>query len=112
MLLTEMGDQYFSFEVHHGGHFVWNPQVAYVGGKVDYVDEFDPARLSLFDIRDEYYKMLAGTGAIDLYFRWPGYTLDMGLTLINGDADVLKMLEMYRGLTVIVIYVEKLMDPS
>ncbi|KAI8537816.1 hypothetical protein RHMOL_Rhmol09G0053100 [Rhododendron molle] len=33
----EMGDQYFSFEVHHGGQFVWNPQVGYVGGKMDYV---------------------------------------------------------------------------
>ncbi|KAF7143948.1 hypothetical protein RHSIM_Rhsim05G0109600 [Rhododendron simsii] len=111
MLLTKMGDQYFSFEVHHGGQFVWNPQVAYVGGKVDYVGEFDPARLSLFEIRDVYYKMLGGTGAIDLYYRWPGYTLDTGLSLINCDADVLKMLEMYKGLTVIVIYVDKLMDP-
>ncbi|KAF7149666.1 hypothetical protein RHSIM_Rhsim02G0065400 [Rhododendron simsii] len=75
----EMGDQYFSFEVHHGGQFVWNPQVAYVGGKVDYVGEFNPARLSLFEIRD---------------------------------VHVLQdMLEMYKGLTVIVIYVDKLMDP-
>ncbi|KAG5540314.1 hypothetical protein RHGRI_020523 [Rhododendron griersonianum] len=111
MLLTEMGDQYFSFEIHHGGQFVWNPQVAYVGGKVDYVGEFDPARLSLFEIKDVYYKMLGGTGAIDLYYRWPGYTLDTGLSLINGDVDVLNMLEIYKGLTVIVLYVDKLMDP-
>ncbi|KAG5543993.1 hypothetical protein RHGRI_016670 [Rhododendron griersonianum] len=89
MLLIEMGDQYFSFEIHHGGQFVWNPQVTYVGGKVDYVGEFDPARLSLFEIRDVYYKMLGGTGAIDLYYRWPGYTLDTGLSLINGDADLM-----------------------
>ena len=42
----------FNFEIHHGGQFVWNPDLVYLGGSTSFVDNVDPDKLSYFEIQD------------------------------------------------------------
>ena len=42
-------DELFTLHVHHGRHFMWDPQV-YVGGTVDIVDNYDPNKWSKVEI--------------------------------------------------------------
>ncbi|KAI8026571.1 hypothetical protein LOK49_LG02G03660 [Camellia lanceoleosa] len=46
------------------------------------------------------------------YYTWPGYSLDVGLKAMYIDANVTKMLETYKGLDYVVVYVEKGVDPT
>ena len=48
----QMADLVFNFEIHHGGQFVWNPNLVYLGGSTSFVDNVDPERLSYFEIQD------------------------------------------------------------
>ena len=44
------------------------------------------------------YKEVKGEGShINMYYMWPGYSLDMGLKQIFDNNDVMKMLEAYSG---------------
>ena len=44
----------FRFEIHHGGQFVWNLDLVYLGGGISFIDKVDLDRLSLFEIQDIY----------------------------------------------------------
>ena len=48
----QMVDLTFSFEIHHGGQFVWNPNLVYLGGSISFIDEVDSDKLSYFVIQD------------------------------------------------------------
>ena len=48
----QMVDLNFIFEIHHGGSFVWNPNLVYLGGSISIIDEVDPDKLIYFEIRD------------------------------------------------------------
>ncbi|KAI8009376.1 hypothetical protein LOK49_LG06G01249 [Camellia lanceoleosa] len=68
--------------------------------------------MSIFELRDLYYDLVGGKGAnIDMYYTWPGYRLDVRLKVMYSDTDVMKMLEAYKGLDYVVVYVEKGVDP-
>ena len=41
----QMADLTFIFEIHHGGQFVWNPYLVYLGGSTSFYDEVDLDRL-------------------------------------------------------------------
>ena len=41
----------FTFEIHHGGTFVWDPDLIYLGGSVSTIDNINPNRLSFFEIQ-------------------------------------------------------------
>ena len=45
-------DLEFKFEIHHGGQFVWNPDLVYLGGSTSFVDNVDLDKLSYFEIQD------------------------------------------------------------
>ena len=63
-------NELFTLHVHHGGHFIWNPQV-YVGGTVDIVDNCDPDRRSKVEI--ESIRRDFGYSEIDkLWYKMPG----------------------------------------
>ena len=47
-----MIDLTFNFEIHHGGQFVWNPVLVYLGGSTSFIDEVDLDKLSYFEIQD------------------------------------------------------------
>ena len=47
-----MADLTFNFEIHHGGQFMWNPDLVYLVGSTSFYDEVDPDRLSYFEIQD------------------------------------------------------------
>ncbi|XP_023919987.1 uncharacterized protein LOC112031528 [Quercus suber] len=47
-----MADLTFNFEIHHGGQFVWNPDLVYLGGSTSFIDEVDLDKLSYFEIQD------------------------------------------------------------
>ena len=35
----QMADLTFNFEIHHGGQFVWNLDLVYLGGNTSFIDE-------------------------------------------------------------------------
>ena len=45
----------FNFEIHHGGQFVWNPDLVYLGGSTSFINKVDPDKLSYFEIQDMCY---------------------------------------------------------
>ena len=72
----------FSFEIHHGGQFVWNPDLVYLGDSISFIDEVDPDRLSLFEIQD----IWGDLGAIStsrFHYLIPKGNLEQGLMVEN-----------------------------
>ena len=43
-----MADLAFNFEIHHGGQFVWNSDLVYLGGSISFVDNVDSDKHSYF----------------------------------------------------------------
>ena len=48
----QMADLAFNFEIHHGGQFMWNPDLVYLEGSTSFVDNVDLDKLSYFEIQD------------------------------------------------------------
>ncbi|KAI8574531.1 hypothetical protein RHMOL_Rhmol01G0362100 [Rhododendron molle] len=110
--MHRMADREIRLQMYHGGHFEWEPHVSYKCGQVSFVP-IDPEMLSYFELRDIYNELVGvqDKSNVDLYYRLPGFTLAEGLTKINDDNDVTKMRETYQGLTVMVIYGQKITEP-
>ncbi|KAI8032000.1 hypothetical protein LOK49_LG01G03134 [Camellia lanceoleosa] len=107
-----MSDKFITVQMPHEGHVVFHPHIVYEGGRVNEIINCDIEKMSMFELRDHYYDLISGKGAnIDMYYTWPSYSLDVGLKTIYSDVDVMKMLEAYRGLDYVVVYVEKGVDP-
>ena len=90
----QMVDLTFIFEIHHGGQFVQNPDLVYLGGSTSFYDEVDPDRLSYFEIQD----MCCGFGANStsrFHYLISGGNLEQWLRLINEDDDVVYMCEIH-----------------
>ena len=90
----QMADLAFNFEIHHGGQFLWNPDLVYLGGSISFVDNVDPNKLSYFEIQD----ICSDVGAVStsrFHYLIPGGNLEQGLRLINGDDDVVYMCEIH-----------------
>ena len=47
-----MANLTFNFEIHHGGQFVWNPDLVYLGGSTFFIDEVNLDKPSYFEIQD------------------------------------------------------------
>ena len=88
----QMADLAFNFEIHHGGQFVWNSDLVYLGGNTSFVDNVDPDGLSYFEIQDT----CSDVGAVNTsryHYLIPRGNLEQGLRLINEDDDVVYMCE-------------------
>ena len=103
----QMADLAFNFEIHHGGQFVWNPNLVYLGGSTSFVDNVDLNKLSYFEIQD----ICSNVGAVNIsryHYLILGGNLEQGLKLINGDNDVVYMCEIHAAWPTdkITLYVE------
>ena len=108
----QMADLTFNFEIHHGGQFVWNPDLVYLGGSTSFINEVDPDKLSYFEIQDICYDL--GTFSTSrFHYLIPGGNLEKGLRLINGDDDVVYMCEIHVAWPIykITLYVKGSEEP-
>ena len=90
----QMVDLTFNFEIHHGGQFVWNPDLVYLGDSTSFIDKVDPDKLSYFEIQH----ICSNVGAVNtsrFHYLILGGNLEQGLRLINGDDDVVYMCEIH-----------------
>ena len=78
----QMVDLTFSFEIHHGGQFVWNPDLVYLGGSISFIKEVDPDKLSLFEIQD-ICGDLGATSTSRFHYLIPKFNLEQGLRVEN-----------------------------
>lgn len=99
--------QTYVLEVHHGGHFVRELVLQYVGGTIDKFEEVDPDLMSIFELREGLRKLNV-TDELPLYYRIGGTDLEVGLILVNSDQTVLQMFEMNRNYNSIELYVGEL----
>ena len=42
LIYMQMADLDFTFEIHHGGTFVWDPDLVYLFGNVSTIDNINP----------------------------------------------------------------------
>ena len=108
----QMVDLRFTFEIHHGGHFVWNPNLVYLDGSVSVINEVGPNRLSLFEIQDICGE-LGAPSTSTFHYLIPGGNLEQGLMVINGEDDVRNMCDIHVAwpLDRIILYVERGEEP-
>ncbi|KAL4625631.1 hypothetical protein ACB092_05G039500 [Castanea dentata] len=102
-----MADLTFNFEIHHGGQFVWNPDLVYLGGNTSFIDNVDSNKLSYFEIQD----ICSDVGAVSTsrsHYLIPGGNLEQGLRAINGADNVVYMCEIHAACPTnkITLYVE------
>ena len=90
----QMADLTFNFEIHHGGQFVWNLDLVYLGGSTSFIDEVDPDKLGYFEIQDICSNFWAFSTSRFHYLILRG-NLEQGLKLINRDYDVVYMCEIH-----------------
>ena len=67
-------DECFTLHVHHGRHFMWDPQ-AYVGGTVDIVENCDSDKWLKVEI-ESICKDFGYTAVDKLWFKMPSVNLE------------------------------------
>lgn len=55
-----MSDKFITVQMHHGGYFVFHPQVVYEGGRVNEIINCDLDKMPMFELRDLYYDLVGG----------------------------------------------------
>ena len=80
-------------KIHHGGMFIYNPSTTYVNGEI--VEEewgWDVDTMSYIDSM-KVIKSIGYNAFKCLWYRHPGKALCRGLKPLNGDSDILQLLE-------------------
>ncbi|CAK9139378.1 unnamed protein product [Ilex paraguariensis] len=67
----------FSMEVHHSGQFTESPTKAYVGGKINYIDDCDCELMSLIEM-DDIANSLGYAPYIGFYYKLPSWIWTKG----------------------------------
>ena len=93
---TQMADLALNFEIHHGGKFVRNLDLVYLGGSSSFVENVDLDRLGYFEVQDICFDVGAARTST-YHYLIPGSNLEQGLRLINGDDDVVYMCEIHAA---------------
>ena len=108
-----MVDFTFDIEIHVGGCFVEEPTIKYVGGSVRLLTEFDPDKLSFFEIRDLCHLVGAPKEHSRYKYLLPEGDLQYDLRDIETDADVLNMTTLHRAWPAekIIIYTDIDVEP-
>ena len=52
MIFSEPNLDYFTTVIHHGGHFVYNPNIRYTDRRVSYFDFFHVDAISMIEVTD------------------------------------------------------------
>ena len=79
----QMANLTFNFEIHHGGQFVWNPDLVYLGGSTSFYDEVNLDRLNYFEIQDMCYG-LGENSTSRFHYLIHGGNLEQGLKANKG----------------------------
>ncbi|KAF5938605.1 hypothetical protein HYC85_022864 [Camellia sinensis] len=100
------------FEINYNGYFSKPHNIAYKQGKLEYIYDVDPDKLSFIEIHTILREMKINVYSTSvLWYMKSGRSLDDGLTIIEEDVDAYTMICEYEGLDVIQLYVEKGQDP-
>ena len=78
---------------HYGGTWVFNPNIKYIGGEVDILENFDCDFLSYLDLRDRYIEQYKYAHVSSIFVVEPGKTMNDGLLLIDDDDGIRRVLE-------------------
>ncbi|KAL3504417.1 hypothetical protein ACH5RR_034258 [Cinchona calisaya] len=90
-----------TLEIHHGGQFLQNPDLTYVGGSVKIFDNIDPDYMTRFEL----FTILNNLTAINMQVS---YRMANGeFALLNSDLAVMEMFGMFRDEPFIRIYIEE-----
>ena len=100
-------DECFTLHVHHGRHFIWDPQ-AYVGGTIDIVENYDPNKWSKVEI-ESICRDFGYTTVDNLWFKMPGVNLEQTHfhEVVDNDVAVF-MTDLVKGYRDIHVFVEHL----
>ncbi|KAH1233576.1 hypothetical protein GmHk_09G025985 [Glycine max] len=93
-------------KIHHGGMFIYKPSTVYVNG--DIVEEewgWDVDTMSYIDLT-KVIKSIGYNAFKCLWYRHPRKALCRGLKPLNGDSDILQLLEDVARFDVVEVYVE------
>ena len=101
-------DELFTLHVHHGGHFMWGPQV-YVGGTVDIVDNCDPDKWSKVET-ESICREFGYTKVDKLWFKMSGVNLEQSNfhQVVDDDDAAMFMTNLVKGYREIHVFVEHL----
>ena len=102
-----MAFQTYVLDMYHGGHFVRELVLEYIGGKMDKLEDVNPNLCSLFELRDDL-RDLGIVKEAPVYYRIGGINLEIGLILVKSDQIVLQMFEVNRNHSTIEFFVGKL----
>ena len=96
-----------TIQVYHGGRFVQNHELEYVGGKISHFDECDTDKLNIM----EFHSMVRELGYRQWHAIWymvPGTEfLRIGLRRLETDGDVLNFIAESVTSNVLDVYVEE-----
>lgn len=79
-------------EIHHGGKFVNHPMLYYKGGKVDYMYNIDPDRMSHEELKGIMSVDYGYNDVTKIYYNIMGRSFVRGLRLVVNDTSILQML--------------------
>lgn len=98
-------DSKVSVYIHHHGDFTPHPNVKYVGGEVDVINDFDTDLLSFRDL-DEFVAKYKYDPNDLVYFKNDGRTSKSGTRLLFDDNTVREKVEIHGTLGRIDLYVD------
>nr|POF10002.1 hypothetical protein CFP56_39950 [Quercus suber] len=98
-------DELFTLHVHHGGHFMWDPQV-YVGGTIDIVDNCNPDKWSKVEI-ERICREFGYTKVDKLWFKMSGVNPEhVNFHQVVDDDAAMFMTDLVKGYGKIHVFVE------
>ena len=68
--------------LHHGGRWIMDPVLSYVGGDVHIVEEFDVNFLSIINVKDVYKSQLGYKNVEHIYVLELGMEMNEGIFLV------------------------------
>ena len=77
--------------LHHGGRWIMDPLLSYVGGDVHIVEDFDVDFLSIISVKDVYKSQLGHKNVEHTYVLEPGMEMNEGIFLVRDDNGIRKM---------------------
>ncbi|VFQ62506.1 unnamed protein product [Cuscuta campestris] len=99
-----MDDGKMDLFMWHGGKFVDEPVLCYVGGKKHRFTEIDKDLMSPFELKYLYEGIDGNINPVSFFYNAPGKQPSDGLMEIKCDSDMLTFLKAHEGLGVATVY--------
>ena len=88
--------------LHHGGKWIMDSVLSYVGGDVHISEDFDVDFLSIISVKDVYKSQLGYKNVEHIYVLEPGMKMNEGLFLIQDDNRIRNVLSKINSNTDVV----------